>query len=270
MTVLAQYRWGELGNLRDVPPLPWGTAIGRTTSVNRSIIDSLNGSRTVDTIGPAGFSEWELTWPLLTEVQTGAVMAAYLSSQSFYFVDSSHGNHLPASSFLSSNGSQALPIAGRGASGFTNANSVSAGPVFRYTGVTPVEPGQLVYAGAFFRRVVPAIPATVSVFLDFMDVLGAVISGPSFSYALTSSWVEVGFTQTAPAGTAWSRMAITSSATGSVSQPIIRVLGRSTLIASSGYVPPGGSARVIVPDKPDIAVIAPLWRTASMRLLEVT
>lgn len=275
MTVLNNYLWGQLGDLRPTPQLPWGTALSRNIKVTRIAIESLGGTRSFDTIGPAALAEWELTWPLLTERQLGMILEAYRSSVPFYFVDASSNNHMPVSSVLiAQNGARAIEhTTTRGPhGGFAPAYLLNPGEFLRPSGRVPCMGNMRVSGGVSAMALSSTTPATTAdVFLDWFDASGAQLGNSTAALSLFPGvWSDPSFNAVAPNFTASVKMAVRfSGGPGFLSQFAVRLRDHVPEDFDPRIGIPGGSAKVAILTPPDVAVISPLMRTASLTLSEV-
>lgn len=282
MTRLAYYQWGQLGNMRNVPPLAWGVPVGRNLFMRKTPRESLSGGIGVDLASYLKYMEWTLSWDFLSEIQAGDVMSSYASSVPFYFIDASHGNHFPASNiWVTTTPSTPSGITGYSPSTFVGPNgrseawAQSASAVYRMSRLIPVKGGQQITVGFSHRLSSGTTSSSTSLFLDWLDIAGQQITPATTSSSSTSSattWTNFRQTFTVPSdgATVSLRLALRANTNAQVyADPLVRILEYCHLSASDSWVPPGGSAKVVIADQPNFATISPTMRSASIRIREV-
>lgn len=275
---LAYYQWGALGAMRNLPGQEWTTTVTRNLTVPRVIRRSLSGGANVTQPSFTAYASWGLSWDYLDEKQLGGIAAAYMTTRPFYFVDASHGNHLPAATrweiaggtdFLAPSPTESGP------DGLSPAYVVLSGLIYRATTLIPVVSTEAVTFGATARQFVSG-SNPLYVYADWFNRAGVQVGSSLCSIFPTStaSWTSGTATALPPSGAASARIALWSPNGVSiwVSQILARLDARSAVSTNLdlGWVPPGGSARVVMAQQPTMAASGVRRRSASIQLDEVT
>jgi hypothetical protein len=222
-----------------------------------------------------------MQWDFLNEAQIGSIMSAYQTQGSFYFIDASHGNHLPASTLWETDGGFRLGITRfLGPDGFSPAwqiNENGNNVPWRATSRIPVTPGDTVVVGFSCRLLSGSTPGSVYFYSDWMDAADTqlgnslVQAAPSSSTSWATTKVQITVPSTSTIAAARVGLYTPNAAVPVlVSQILYRLDSFSSMSISDDWVPPGGSARVVIPEAPDFATLSPTKRSASVTLQEVT
>lgn len=275
---LAYYQWGALGSLRNVPGQEWTTTVSRNLTVPRTIRRALNGGANVTQPTFVAYSTWNMTWDYLDEKQLGGIAAAYMTTRPFYFVDASHGNHLPASNrWTLYDGPDTLAPSRTesGPDGLSPSYLLSGGIVYRGSALIPLTTTEPMTFGASVRRVVSSANP-LYVIADWFDRASAQVGSSTCVIDPTSltSWTSGTVTAIPPSTAVAARISLWSpnGVAMWVSQILARLDSRSAISATLdlGWVPPGGSGRVVMAQQPIMSTSGIRRRSASIQLDEVT